>query len=184
MSEAEAERHVTTVEDAAESIRGYFAALGEFIHRFAELEGVLAIALRDKAGVSHDTACALFSGVRAREALAFLKRLHEAEDEDWHPLLARVQERFGSVMEARNLIVHHGTTMNLNDTFVSSKGRNLPGKGKSFPVSAKILSDLTGDVQTMIACVTLWHIRQFSPSLLKTAESVWGEASRAPWRYK
>jgi len=56
-------------EDPAASLNAYWLALGKFIHCFSMLEVALQYALWNKSGVDGPSAQALFSGVRAREAL-------------------------------------------------------------------------------------------------------------------
>lgn len=167
----------------AREIDAYYLALGRFIDRFSRLELALQYALWDKSGVDEPTAQALFSGVRAREALNQLKRLFIVEENKLPPLLARVSQRFDILMDARNLIVHHGAEWTVDGMIVSSVERNIPTKGRTFPISAEILAQLTTDVSTLQACVLLWRAQQYGILPMDEAKLLWEEHSQRAWQY-
>lgn len=171
-------------EDPAALLNAYWLALGKFIHCFSMLEVALQYALWNKSGVDAPTAQALFSGVRAREALNMLKRLHEAEDNALAPELQRVAERFGVVMTVRNDIVHHGISIDDGQTVISSTERNLPGHGRQLPISPTVLDDLTTDVRTMTACINLFNARFSDLRPVELREALWSNSAQLPWRYK
>src|SRR5579862_9713778 len=60
----------------------YWEALGRFIDLFAGTEAIMQLVLWRYANVPTDTARAIFSGVRLKEAIGYIKRIIEVSDPD------------------------------------------------------------------------------------------------------
>lgn len=120
----------------------YFQALGFFVHRFAETEKLLALALWQLSGISVEKARAVFSGVRVDGATSFITRLLVATNapqdvRDEHQYLFT---QLGHITKLRNSILHYGTEF-AGDAFVTSNRfvAITPDRIEERPASAEVL---------------------------------------------
>jgi hypothetical protein len=84
---------------------GYYRALGEFVDTFANIEEVIFLYLSELAGVDHDTARAVFSGVRIHDAISFIKRIAEVRGVQLSAELDDVLGQLQIINDVRNLIL-------------------------------------------------------------------------------
>src|SRR5438270_349998 len=88
----------------------FIRELGIFIMEFATTESILLMGLSDAAGVSHDTARAIFSGVKNDAARSMINRLREIKGLPEDPILKRAFDHLGLITAIRNDLVHYGPT--------------------------------------------------------------------------
>jgi uncharacterized glyoxalase superfamily protein PhnB len=167
-----------------EFIERYWRALGKFAHRYAEVEFALNHVLRIAAGVSVKNAQALFSGVRAREAMTFIRRIYESRGEPLDPWLARAFPRLADITTVRDKILHQGFRFKGQRVFASDLHRNMPEKASSLLVSVDDLDALEVDINIIHACLNVYWIEQRWPSKdgLELEETT--RHASEPWRYK
>lgn len=159
----------------------YWAALGHFIDLFARAESMLQVLLWRKAGVTHQVAQAVFSGVRIDAAKDFINRIHAANDEERDPQLIETFEQLGVISKARNDIVHFGTVTSGTDRFMTNALlAHVPAKVRTVVVSASILDDMTADLVRIVL-----HLAKVASSDEDRAkiEAAFPE-TRGPWRYR
>lgn len=133
-------------------IEEYWLALGQFVHQFAALERMLQTYLMIEAGVNHNVAKAIFSGVKIDQGKDHIKRLRQVSGKPKSELLDRIFSQITVVTKARNDILHHGANFakhDSNEGFVSNAFRVTPDREYSFPVSPEILHKLTIDTNRL-----------------------------------
>ncbi len=91
-----------------EATTAYYQALGKFVDHFAAVESALLWFLSRLASVDEPTSRAIFSGVRADQAISFIKRLHEARRQPLNETLAKTFDHFTQINRYRNDILHYG----------------------------------------------------------------------------
>jgi hypothetical protein len=150
-----------------EDVAAYYRALGEFVDTFANVEEVMFLYLSALAGVDHDTARAVFSGVRIRDAISYIKRISEVRGVQLAAELDDVLGQLQIINDVRNLILHHPASEKWRSgrlvQSISNVGRALTAERiKEIPISAAILMDMKYDlfrIQVFLfhefACLTI-----------------------------
>lgn len=134
-----------------EDVAAYYRALGEFVDTFANVEEVMFLYLAALVGVDHDTARAVFSGVRIRDAISYIKRIAEVRGAQLAAELDEVLGQLQIINDVRNLILHHPTSEKWRSgslvQSISNVGRALTAERiKEIPISAAILMDMQYDL--------------------------------------
>ena len=163
----------------------YLMALGSFVDAFSQVEIFFHFVLRWYTKTPAGIARAVFSGARIEVSRGFLRRLRDAgiiTDEEWASL-EPIIEQLRIITEKRNEILHYGAR-NVADGqgLVTNAVMALTAERiTSFPISAKILRDMTDDLRKILIFLAAGHMGFSPPSALS---SEIGEMLRLAWRYK
>ena len=138
-----------------EETREYFLQLGRFIHQFSGVEANLQETLAAFAGVTPETARALFSGIRTSDAIDRIRKIHKSNELPMHAALDASVKQLGIIAITRNMIVHHGTEF---DDGIPSHVTNFRtaitiSSVQYVPVSTEIIFQMSLDLQSIS-----WHI--------------------------
>lgn len=166
------------------------SALGALTLNWADLEKVLRRTLRHYAGVSHEVARALFSGTRAKGAIAFINSIaHNLRIEDSRAQdLKDIFEVVASINNMRDFIVHHidGSMIESNDDDPRSRklsdehAASRMGKVRTVWVSSELVHDMCADITE--CC---WRLQaHWDPTNTPFQPGVGPTGARQPWRYK
>jgi hypothetical protein len=168
----------------------YYLALGKFVEMFAKVEDAVFVALVRKTGVFSPRAEALFSGTRVRDAVSFIKRLHEADSTPLPPRLAEVFGQLSAINTIRDRILHWGTWPTESGTGLQVTNRLRAHADRArheFETSPEHLDDMRNDLEIIYAALTLYSHRVARPEYPPPGSSR-GQAllqfSLAPWRHK
>ena len=85
----------------------YMKSLGSFIDLFSIVENLVKRLMAHFAGVDEPTALALFSGVRTDQAIANIRRLHQARKAELDPALDAALQQMAVITNFRNDLLHH-----------------------------------------------------------------------------
>jgi hypothetical protein len=163
---------------------GYWLALGIFVHQFAQIETTLWLMLSKLAGVNWPTARAVFHGVRSDGARQYINRLLEINaDQPTKDDFQFIFTQLGHITDARNSILHYGTAFGDGDEFLSTNNffALTEERLKSFPVSQKILNQMTTDLKT-IGKYLQYYLFRDAPGRSPTRNQ--DRPPRAAWQYK
>lgn len=159
-------------------------ALGLFIMNYAKVETAIQMYARRLIGINDDQARILLSGLRVHDVVSRISLLllktqrSEPEREEFRDL----SEHLTTITNARDSLVHHGTTFVANDRVLSHKAFVSRDSNK-FPSQEFTLEQLNALVDdcafmfirfTAILEPQLWEIG--NTALLK-------EEAYQPWRY-
>jgi hypothetical protein len=142
----------------------YYAALGEFIHAYSDVEAELQRTLWHHAGVKEPVAQAVFSGVRTEAAISNINRIGEARK--WSELKKRkfksLFDQLQIINKLRNDIVHRGASLQADGTWLSSNEKfvHIAERTTTTPVSAAILNAAGADlfeIRYCLAFLTFGH---------------------------
>lgn len=164
----------------------YFEALGEFVWAFAAAEFGIYCCLFHHTKVGTDTGRAVFSGVRAKEGIGFLRRLaqvHEIDAAEWVKL-EPVLDHFSIITDKRNKILHHGVDgIEEGEAFTSNIAVALTWERiEETPVRLGHLRQMTYDLYTICYALALRHsgpVRGYTKREIPRAE----RRSNEPWSY-
>jgi hypothetical protein len=174
----------------------YIEALGNFVHAFARIEGILALALRVFSGVTGPIARAIFHGVRVDAAVNYIRRILEVTNApaDVKADFELAFTHLGDITRARNDILHYGvglgTIWRSDDTIIESSPMIVTNKDfaltedriRETPVSAEILEQMMEDLD-VIRAILFGHILLAS-GRKDDAKRFLGPARKHAWRYK
>lgn len=149
---------------------------------FANTESCLLIALSETAGVSHDTARGIFSGVRIDTAKSLINRLRELKGMPEDPILTSAFAQLTLITNVRNDLVHYGPQFTGNwEAKATNSLFAMPGRSRSALVPAETLHAMTNDLVTIRCAITccLMKVEQ-----LPETEAATREGAQRPWRYK
>jgi hypothetical protein len=174
-------------EEPDEATKAYWLALGEFIDKFSDIEALTQLLLWQYAGVPMEIGRALFSGVRAKEAMSFIARISEVSpphDEN-KPDREYVFTQLGIINDARNLIVHYGAEpagrgvlVVTNWLTALTEERHL----RTIPISPEILAHLTADLRKAEVHLVERHLRR-EKGLISPFSSADLALLHVSWRY-
>jgi hypothetical protein len=170
----------------AHAYDNYVHALGEFVHCFSAVELAVHSCLYHHSKVSNEVRRAVFSGVRVKEGISFLRRLAEAGEinpEEW----AKMKPLFNQLnilTDRRNGLLHYGADgVEEGTPFVSNMSRALTwDKVEEFPVSARMLRRMTHDLNTIFFALSSRHSGEgwgYSNAALQRYDS----RRARPWHY-
>lgn len=152
--------------------------------------------LRIYSEVSNRAANAVFSGVRAKEAVDYIRRIHQAEKIPLHPALERAFSQFSIINQRRNDIVHFGAFLQRGESFLVTNYRaaHTPDKARFFDISVDILNNMSNDLKTIDRTITMFTYGRFIKRYAKkSGKRRWKygvnphdlkSALHTPWRYK
>ncbi len=126
----------------------YWARLGRFIHEFSAIERGMQSLLRIVVGVSDPIGGAVFSGVKAHDAMSLVNRACEAkEDEATKAELKPCFDQLGIINGVRNNIVHWGATAAEGEFLVSNRFlAHAEERVREYRVSEQDLLGMTVDL--------------------------------------
>lgn len=138
----------------------FFAALGQFIYQYAEIEHTIGQILRVSMNLSAKTAFSIFGGTRVRGAIDHIKRYHEAHDRPLPSRLKRAFDKIGELTTAQDKLLHYGFLVEHGSVIVTDRFRNTPKRAREFPISLDDLKNLTEDAHTARACLIVYWVRE------------------------
>jgi hypothetical protein len=162
----------------------YWEALGRFIYYYSRVENAMKITLRLVTRTRPATARALFSGVRIRGAIDFIRRTRE---EEGRKIPKYVEEAFGhiaGITTERDRILHYGIHFYETGDFVTDENAQITSKVRVTQITVDDLRDMAGDTIVVWARLLIYNqslVRRKQPWPNRPA---WVEASRRPWRYR
>lgn len=165
----------------------YFEALGRFCHEYATLEAVIFNTLRFYAKIPNPMARAVFSGVRVRTAMDFIRRICQIYDpgEENKNDLKNIFPQLAAITTLRDDILHQGSVLTDDKGRITSNVvRNLtPEKLVERSASTEIVNAATADLRK-ISLHLVFHQTHPRASLAER-ESVEGcEILSDQWQYK
>jgi hypothetical protein len=164
----------------------YYSALGRFVAMFAIVEAAIQYTLWHYAKTSEAVAKSIFSGVKVKTGISFIKRLAEATgvSEGGRKELEDAFTQLNTITDARNEILHHGAqSVASGAAFVTNEFlAHLPDRVTLFPISPDSLDDMTADLSKIILLLHWKHAGRPSP-LSKQNERMFEAVLSAPWRY-
>ena len=174
--------------EALKREKEYYEALGRFLAAFSQMETAMTLHLWHTAGVSKEIGRSVFSGVRAKEAGDFCRRIMEAlgskkEDQEAFKYLT---DQLGDLNAARNDLVHYGAqAIGSENAYVTNALKaHLEQRVINFPVSAAILEQMRKDALKITLHLHYeWSDgREWPKSVL--AQAALDRALQSPWQYK
>jgi hypothetical protein len=162
----------------------YYISLGRFLTAYAQVEANVLVALRMCSGVANEVGQSLFSGVRAIQALDYIKRIADAQgwnDEKRAPIKI-VTDQLGEVTRVRNDVLHYGTeTTGLPAERYSTNAfvAHTKDRIRETRITPEILNDLALDCYKLSS-----HIVMIGSIPNPDFERVAAETLSASWRYK
>jgi hypothetical protein len=166
-----------------ENRRRFWVVLGQFVECFAHVESIIQVLLWHVSRVEVSVAQAIFSGVRAHQAIDFINRILDSEGERREKqALAGCFTQFALLNRIRNDILHYGSFLYEKDVARVSNAlaAHTPEKLREFQVSVQDLLDMTGDLQQII--YVFGQIIWFDIPLAEATSHP--DIHLAPWRYK
>lgn len=161
----------------------FFAALGQFVYEYAEIEHTMFHVLRVSLRLPKNTASVLFSGARVSELVDHIKRFYATEGVPLPSWLERAFGKIGEINTVRNKLLHHGIWVNKGTNYVTDRFRNTPLRAKEFHVTAEDLKNLTEDAHTVRACLIAHWVRQRHMKTFARYQD-WDAIALRPWLYK
>lgn len=166
------------------------SALGALTLQWADMERVLRTTLRVYAGVSREVGRALFSGTRARAAMAQINSIahNTGVQADRTADLKEIFEVVTPINTMRDFIVHHVDGSLIESDETDPKKRKLSdehwasrvGNGKTFWIGSATVLDMCADLTE--GC---WRLQAHWEPLDKPFQPGAGPGGvRQPWRYK
>jgi hypothetical protein len=158
--------------------------LGQFCLAFAATEMHLHHAVQELTGVNTDVFRAIFSGLRVDASIQNIKRLLQANDvsEEIRTAYAEIFTHIGFLLEARNLMLHYGVTLDHVKREVISTNKRVALTAtheKTLPFSAEILQHLIHDTQKANAHLLV----EQQPRQKELMKAALREILLKPWRY-
>lgn len=164
-----------------DNLSNYFFRLGMFIHKFAEVEKWLLMALAKQAKVKSPLAQALFPGVRIDVAKTTIRRIREVEGIPESEILKRAFDQLTCITTLRNDLVHYGAQFQGDwEPHVSNQVAAMPGKERKTVATPELLNQATIDLQTIMTAIFL----EFFQNEEENLEQSLIDSAQQPWRYK
>jgi hypothetical protein len=149
----------------------YFRNLGIFVHVFAFVEDWMLLLLHQFSNVHDKAAPALFSGLRVDQAISLIRRLYEAHGHAIDPELDHAFRQLATINSTRNDILHYGGLGPGDERIVSTRrAAHTPDRIRVFPVSSKVLDDMSTDLLTIV--VAFQNVIQRSRPWLEPPEDM------------
>jgi hypothetical protein len=167
---------------------GYYRALGQFVSRFAEVEGVLFLYLYTFAGVDENTAKAVLSGVRVHDGVSFIKRIAYVRNTTLSAELEEVLSQLLIINDARNLILHHPMQRTLSPEdhdsitrFIDNFDRALTEeRGRKMQISQTLLMNMERDLSTIGVVLLTEYFYMTDPDFKRMELPI----LKGPWLYE
>lgn len=169
-----------------EKLGPYWAALGEFAYYYGWLEFAMLRTLVFYTGTPEPTAQAVYSGVRLRQAISFVRRTAEAKGEELPPELEEAFTKMATITDARDRLLHHGLQFEDpegDSAFISDERRNLPTRARREAITPKDIHDLAADTIVCWARLVVFN-SDFKSHPTPFLEGWRDAAKNRPWRYK
>lgn len=165
----------------------YVHALGEFVHSFSAVEMAIHGCLCHHTKVSNEVQRAVFSGVRIKEGVSFLRRLAEVGEMDpgeW-AMMKPLFDHLNVLTDKRNSLLHYGADGVKEGTpFVSNTSRALTwDKVEEFPITARMLRRMSHDLKTIFFALSTRHSGEawgYSDAALR----YYDRRRARPWHYR
>jgi hypothetical protein len=172
--------------DNDENYQAYFLSLGRFVPTFAKAETAIQYLLWYHAKTPENIAKSIFSGVRIKEGIGFVKRIGEATGAppETKQELEILLKQLGNITDVRNHILHLGAqSIEDGNAFVTNEFlAHMPDRVFSFPISPGVLDNMTADLRKIILTLHWRHMGK--PKLLSHAHNqVFQSIASAPWQY-
>lgn len=162
----------------------YWIALGQFVQTYSAAEAIVQVLLQERANVTSETARAIFSGVRIKEAMSYIKRISQAQGITEPDMLEPAFAQLADITSARNDILHYGAKFeDGKPEYVTTKrSAHLPEKARHFPVSPKILRQMIADIAVIMIQIELaWNYGAYQS---EADRREFTQAFPQPWQYK
>lgn len=163
----------------------YHLSLGRFIDAFSTAEHNLKFALAAVANVPRETAKAIFSGVRVKGAIDYIRRIFESRNETIPPDINRALSHMSAILTARDEMVHYGNTFDgttLTMTMTTAP-HTISRQAKTKRRSLGDIDDMTADLLTLGSIFISVIIRD-NPNTYPEALELFRQAEQVPFRYK
>ena len=161
----------------------YHLALGRFIDAFSTAEHNLKFALASVANVPRETAQAIFSGVRVKPAIDFIRRIFESRKESIPPDINNALNHMAAILSARDDIVHYGANVDGNEFITTNAPHTIPRQSKTKRRDIEDLGAMTEDLLT-IGHLLIWMMVKDNPNAFPEALELLDKAAHAPFRYR
>ncbi len=172
--------------EGKERERQYYEALGRFTHAFAQMESAVALSLWHYAKMPNGRARAVFSGVRAKDAFSYIKRLAEVSktSKEAKEDLEYVIAQFGDINSTRNDLIHYGAINIAEGTASVTNALKALSEDHvtAFPISPNVLGAMTADIRKIIVHLRVRHAGAKGAKSEKNWLGVVALLLR-PWRY-
>lgn len=162
----------------------YHTALGSFLQAYAEVEAATFSTLAHYAGITDKMARALFSGTRAKAALDYIRRIVEAHEmrEEILTELTLINDHLGPITDARNDLLHYGSTGGGADRQIANQRAHIPKKQNERMLSEEIFGQMTKDLNKIER-----HIKNLKGANSRDQlypDMTGGHMMSRAWRYK
>ncbi|MCG2591844.1 hypothetical protein LZ009_03540 [Ramlibacter sp. XY19] len=168
----------------------YYLSLGRFVDRFSDAEDRIFIAVSVLSRMTFETCQALLSGMRMKQGVSNIRRVHEARGKPTPPRLDEVLAHATAITTFRDHLLHsgarnYGFAIESSNRLRAHTNRSL----KEVPVSPELLDRITADLDTIVAALDIFTLQQSFPDVDFAKESANQNhavylASLAPWRCK
>lgn len=176
------------------AIERYWAAFGRFINYFSQVEQRLHTLLWELSEAPIELVRVAFADARFDKVTTMIKRLYDSRGEAEHPLYRRAIDHLGQINSMRNDLVHYGASiLVLTDEddpdfampvmIVSNQTKAIPGRGRDFSVDIETLDNMTRDLRTALACMTV-VLADKNQTPNRMAYDTWLRIAQQPWLYK
>jgi hypothetical protein len=173
----------------------YYAALGRFVSKFAQVETILQTSLWMIARIKPPIAPAIFNGFKIEGCLGTIKRIADAKN--WSARkkdqLEEITNRLGPINRLRNDILHYGATIDLSaeDVWLLSNKRyvHIPQKIRETWITPTLLDNATSDLNKLFYLIVLLALDvrgsvKAARSTRKALEPLGPKALASAWLYK
>lgn len=167
----------------ASKLTGYWEALGRFIHYYSRVENTMKITLRLVTETSEETARAVFSGVRVRDGIKYIRRTLNERGNRVPLRVDEAFERLSAITTARDRILHYGIQFDDDGDWVTDELFQVSATAKKTPISAKAIRDMANDTIVIWARLVVYN-RQLLRGPRPANHPKWVGAGRRSWRYK
>ena len=133
------------------NMEDYWASLGQFIDQFARIEFVIFLVLARLSKMDGNSAKAVLSGFRMKEAASLIRRLFEVQKHSWQAKreIGQVLTQLGHIIDARNDIIHYGAQIRTNPKALVVTNRLTAltdSRIRERVVSPEMLEQMTADL--------------------------------------
>lgn len=165
----------------SERIDAFHQALGAFVSAFSNVESTIQTVLWHVAGVPSPTAQAVFTGIRANEAMSLITRISGAQKwrSEKKKEIANVFGQFGQINRLRNYGAYLAGPEQWrvsNELFA-----HIPKRVQKTIVTVDILKDASADLHKIDSHLIMLAWRKAAPPESRRA---FRETMRSAWRYK
>jgi hypothetical protein len=153
---------------------------------FAHVEEAIQLTLWHYAKTHQTIARSVFSGVRVKDGMSFIKRIAEATGAP-----TEIQEELGNlfaqlhkITDTRNEVLHHGAqSVARGNAFVTNALlAHLPDKITLIPISPATVDEMTADLRKIIVTLHARHAGRPAPEGALERRMTENVVS-SPWRY-